>query len=150
MPNLNDVVSLERTLWGAPSQSKKKTLQLISDTVSELYPSCEADQVFSNLIERERLGSTGFGNGVAIPHCRLLTCEAPFGLLAKLDEPIDFDALDQKPVDIVFTLIVPQEARTEHLQLLSRIAERFNDDARLKAMRAANSAEDFFSAFIAE
>ncbi|MFC3852577.1 PTS sugar transporter subunit IIA [Salinispirillum marinum] len=150
MPNLNDVVSLERTLWGAPSQSKKKTLQLISDHVVTLQPEFDADALFNSLIERERLGSTGFGNGVAIPHCRLENCAAPFGLLVKLEEPIEFDALDQKPVDIVFTLIVPQEARTEHLQLLSRVAERFNDDARLKAMRQAPDAHAFYAAFIAE
>lgn len=150
MPNLNEVVTLERTLWGAPSQSKKKTLQLISDHVVTLEPEFDADALFNSLIERERLGSTGFGNGVAIPHCRLANCNVPFGLLVKLEEPIDFDALDQKPVDIVFALIVPQEARTEHLQLLSRVAERFNDDLRLKTMRQATDANAFYSAFIAE
>ncbi len=148
MTNFDQVVTVERTLVGAPGNSKKKALEYISQTLESASADLNADQVFSSLTERERLGSTGFGNGVAIPHCRLDACSAPIGVLIRLAEPVDFDAMDHKPVDILFALVVPQEANNEHLQLLSRIAERFSDDQRLRAMRDAADAATLYNAFI--
>ncbi|MEX0584265.1 MAG: PTS sugar transporter subunit IIA, partial [Natronospirillum sp.] len=116
--------------------------------VHQFAPSLEADQVFSSLIERERLGSTGFGNGIGIPHCRLKTCHEPVGILVRLAEPIDFDAMDQKKVDLLFALVVPQEANNEHLQLLSRIAERFSHDNQVATMRLAASPDALYNAFM--
>ncbi len=148
MTELNQVLSVERTQTGAPGNSKKKVLEHISQALHEVEPTLSAEQVFSSLTERERLGSTGFGNGVAIPHCRMSECQTPIGLLIRLSEPVDFDAMDQKKVDLLFTLVVPQEANNEHLQLLSRIAERFGDDQRLKAMRSATDGKSVYDAFL--
>ncbi len=150
MPKLEQVLTVERTLVGAPGNSKKKTLELISQHLESLHPALSADEVFTSLTERERLGSTGFGNGVAIPHCRLASCPDAIGMLIRLDSPISFDAMDQKPVDLLFALVVPQEANNEHLQLLSHIAERFSDDHRLHALRDATTPEALRQAFLSE
>ncbi len=148
MNQLEQVLNVGRTLVGVPGKSKKKTLEYISETLQAADPALQADEVFASLNERERLGSTGFGNGVAIPHCRLQSCTQPLGLLIRLADAIDFDAMDQKRVDLVFALVVPQEANNDHLQLLSHIAERFSDDLRLTSMRAADSPEALFDAFV--
>lgn len=150
MPTLDQVLTVERTRVGAPGNSKKKTLELISQHLESLDPALQADDIFASLTERERLGSTGFGNGVAIPHCRLETCPDAMGMLIRLDRPIDFDAMDQKPVDLLFALVVPREANNEHLQLLSHIAERFSDDHRLHALREATTPEALRHAFLSE
>lgn len=150
MTNLNQVLEIGRTQVGAPGNSKKKSLEFISEQLQAADPALSADKVFTSLNERERLGSTGFGNGVAIPHCRMPDCTRPMGLLVRLAEPVDFDAMDQKKVDILFALVVPQEANNDHLQLLSQIAERFSDDHRLSNMRAAESPEALYKAFINE
>ncbi|TGG90755.1 PTS IIA-like nitrogen regulatory protein PtsN [Natronospirillum operosum] len=148
MTDLEHILTVERTLVGAPGNSKKKALELISEHLQQAEPGLQADQIFTSLNERERLGSTGFGNGVAIPHCRLEGCRQPVGMLVRLAEAIDFDAMDQKKVDLLFALVVPQEASNEHLQLLSRIAERFSDDDRLTRLRAADTPEALFNAFV--
>ncbi len=147
MLELDAVITPERTVIGAPANSKKKVLELISQELHSARPELDADDLFSRLTDRERLGSTGFGNGVAIPHCRLGACQAPTGLLLRLAEPIDFDAMDQKRVDLICALIVPEEANQEHLQILSRIAERFSSDDLLTQMRAADAADQLHSLF---
>lgn len=127
-----------RTLCGFEGGSKKRVLEKTSQLIADQNPGLEADAVFSGLLGRERLGSTGIGDGVAIPHCRLQNCQDALGYLITLDAPIDFDSIDGKPVDLIFTLVVPEEACDEHLQTLATAAELFSQASVRSALRNAN------------
>src|SRR5690606_16660057 len=98
--------------------------------------------IFNVLLERERLGSTGVGRGVAIPHGKLPGIEGLFGLLARLHAPVPFDAVDEAPVDIVFLLLAPETAGADHLKALSRVSRILRDRAVCDGIRAAATAEE--------
>ena len=100
------------------------------------------DAVFECLFARERLGATGLGQGVAIPHGRLACIEEPVGVFVRLKEGVDFDAPDGKPVSLVFVLLVPAEATGEHLEILAHLAERFSDKAVRKQLSEVQTAEE--------
>ncbi len=108
----------------------------------------QADEIYARLIAREKLGSTGIGEGIAIPHSRLQECEGTLGALFVLDEAVDFDSIDRKPVDIVFVLLVPEEATEQHLQTLSMLAQKFNDEGFRDQLREATSNEDLYQRMI--
>src|SRR5690606_35295187 len=94
-----------------------------------------ADAIYESLLAREKLGSTGFGNGIAIPHCRLEQCTEAVGALLQLSSEIDFDSLDGAPVDLIFVLLVLYEATEQHLQILKTLAERIMQDQIASAER---------------
>ena len=152
MPNhtitIEAILSPELTQTGLPGGSKKKILQEVATQISRQFPQLEEDAVFENLIARERLGSTGIGQGIAIPHSRLENLEQVIGCLFTLEEQVDFDALDNKPVALLFVLIVPQEATSEHLELLSQIAEKFNRPAFCEEIRKATSSQELYKKVI--
>lgn len=100
------------------------------------------------LIQRERLGSTGIGNGIAIPHCRIPNLTQVVGALVTLDNPIDFEAIDDNPVDVIFVLLVPEESFEEHLETLATLAGLFNQDAFCDALRNADSDEQLYNAAV--
>ena len=129
---------------GAQCSSKKRLIQFISSFLSEQIEDSQADDIYERLIAREKLGSTGIGEGIAIPHSRLAECDDTFGALFVLENPIDFDSIDRKPVDIVFVLLVPAEATEQHLQTLSMLAEKFNNEDFRQSLRDAKSTEDLF------
>ena len=104
--------------------------------------------LFDQLIARERLGSTGLGQGIAVPHCRLAQIERPIAALAKLDEAVDFESPDRKPVDLLFVLVVPEAATDDHLNLLAAVVERFNDSALVKSLRQAADSQTLYQQFI--
>jgi PTS system nitrogen regulatory IIA component len=141
----NNSISLEKVLnpnlvfCKEPRGSKKKALEQIAHYAAEVQPQLDEINIFNSLISRERLGSTGIGQGIAIPHCRVEQCNEVLGILMTLVEPIPFDAIDNEPVDVLFTLIVPQEATSEHLDLLSQLAEKFNNPQFCESLRACNS-----------
>ena len=143
---IENLITPERTLTGVPGGSKKRLLETISDFVSQLHPETDAEDIFDCLIERERLGSTGIGDGVAIPHCRLESCEEPIGLLFCLDVPINFDAIDSQPVDLIFALLVPKDAVDEHLKALQAIAERFSNSDYRDKLRQSETDEELYLA----
>ena len=97
------------------------------------------NDIFNALLSREKLGSTGLGKGVAIPHGRMASLEKPVCAFVKLDTPIDFDASDGQPVDLIFTLLVPEDSTEEHLQVLSTIAEIFSNTGISMALRQCDS-----------
>ncbi|SDW42379.1 PTS IIA-like nitrogen regulatory protein PtsN [Marinobacter mobilis] len=115
------------TLCRVALSSKKRALEYIAEQVHQSAEDLSEAQIFNNLVARERLGSTGIGQGIAIPHCRLEGCDKVVGVLITLEEGVAFDAIDNQPVDLLFALIVPKEATSEHLELLSQLAEKFND-----------------------
>lgn len=142
---IEEILSPGLTRKSFPGSSKKKVLEHISETIAEAHPSLTSHQIFENLIARERLGSTGIGQGIAIPHSRLEECEHVIGCLFTLDEKVAFDSIDNQPVDILFVLIVPAEASSEHLELLSQIAEKFNDASFCEKLRHANNDEELYN-----
>lgn len=147
---IQHILTPGRTLCDVSGVSKKKVLESISETLSREVPAINASELFEALVARERLGTTGLGHGIALPHCRFKACPEPTGLFARLEEPIDFDAVDREPVDLVFTLIVPEGDHQEHLEILKGLAERFNNEDIRDQLRKAENAEALFEIITAE
>jgi len=141
---LTDVLPLENTLLDVPGGSKKRVLENLSHFLAERITDLDSDELYQGLLARERLGSTGIGEGIAIPHCRVARCKKITGALLKLADPVDFDSMDNVPVDLVFALIVPEEQNDEHLQVLSSIAELLQEEDVRIQLRSANSIEAFY------
>ena len=141
---LENLLTPERTACQVPGPSKKRLSETLARIISDDQLSLTYDEVFSQLINREKLGSTGLGGGIAIPHSRIGNCTHPIGTLLTLAEPIDFDAPDSKPVDMVFALLVPEEATQQHLDTLAQIARLFSQDEYCRALRAATDVDQLF------
>ncbi|WP_076539188.1 PTS IIA-like nitrogen regulatory protein PtsN [Shewanella sp. UCD-KL21] len=129
--------------------SKKKVLELISNLMAAQYPTLSSQAIFESLIAREKMGSTGIGNGIAIPHGRLDNIEEPIAILIKCEEPIAFDAIDKQPVDILFALLVPAEQCQQHLSTLSSMAEKLSDKLILKRLRKSHDATELYQVITA-
>ena len=129
------------TLCQASLPSKKRLFERASEAIAQSFD-LPSGAIYRELLGREKLGSTAIGEGVAIPHCRVDLCTEAVGCLITLDHPIDFSALDDHPVDIVFILLVPREANQAHLDLLSHLATMFSDPAMRTALRAAKTTEN--------
>ena len=108
---------------------------------------CNADEVYDALLSREKLGSTGIGNGIAIPHCRLEQVNRATIVLMSLETPIDFDAIDRRPVDLIFALLVPPHQCDEHLATLAQIAELAQSVDKLALLREKQTNSDLLAAF---
>jgi PTS system nitrogen regulatory IIA component len=132
---VSDLLSSEHILASAHAGSKKRLLELISTALAG--ESVSSREIFDSLIARERLGSTGLGNGVAIPHGRISGSDAVRAVFVRLARPLAYDAVDGKPVDLLFALAVPEHCTGDHLKLLSQIAELFSDDQFLEQLRNA-------------
>lgn len=150
MIRLETILTLGRSVVNAPGGSKKKALEQIANLISYQVPELEMQEVYEALIAREKLGSTGFGNGIAIPHCRLKSCETPVSALLHLDAPIDFDAIDGAPVDLLFVLLVPQAATDAHLELLRQIASMLDRKEVRDKLRSASSNEALYQVVLDE
>lgn len=150
MLNVSTILTPARTVCLAPGSSKKRLFETIAGIISEDQLPLSQDEVFSQLIAREKLGSTGLGHGIAIPHCRAANCSHPLGTLLTLDEPIDFDAPDDQPVDILFVLLVPEEANQQHLEILSGLARLFSQQEFCASLRAARDSESLYKAATAQ
>ncbi|ABN63145.1 MULTISPECIES: PTS IIA-like nitrogen regulatory protein PtsN [Shewanella] len=124
--------------------SKKKVLELISDLVAAQYPTLSSQEIFESLVAREKMGSTGIGNGIAIPHGRLADIDQPIAILIKCEEPIAFDAIDKQPVDILFALLVPADQCQQHLSTLSCMAEKLSDKQILKQLRKTHDETELY------
>lgn len=131
-----------RTLCRAPGISKKRLFESAANLISENHDELVASEVFSSLLAREKLGSTALGDGIAIPHCRISQCTSAVGTLITLEEAIDFDAPDRKPVDILFVLLVPEEAHQEHLTILGGLAELLSDKRFCQGLRDASNSQE--------
>jgi nitrogen PTS system EIIA component len=116
--------------------SKRQLLQELAAKAAELTGR-DSREIFDKLVERERLGSTGAGNGIAIPHGKLSKLDRLVGIFAKLDRAVDFDAIDGQPVDLVFALLAPEGAGADHLKALSRIARLTRDPGNVEKLRSA-------------
>ena len=126
------------------ASSKKKALEKLSHFLALAQPELNETLVFDKLLERERLGSTGLGEGVAIPHCRMAEAKRAMVALITLDQGVDFDSRDGKPVDILFALVVPEDCNETHLKILAAAAEMFSDPDFCARMRACDNAESLY------
>lgn len=127
------------------AQSKLSALQLLSRRAATALGVSE-QAIFDPLYAREKLGSTGLGEGAAIPHTRVAGLEKPFGLLARLMKPIDFDAIDEIPVDILFLLLLPAAGGKDHLNVLAAVARQLRSPDMLKKLRHADRADALYVA----
>nr|WP_028749795.1 PTS sugar transporter subunit IIA [Rhizobium mesoamericanum] len=133
---------------GAPSQSKAKALQAAATKASEAL-SVDAASLLNVLEKRELLGSTGVGKGIAVPHAALPEVGPPRGFIFRLSRPLDFDAIDEAPVDLLFLLVFGEEYRSEYLKVLATIARKAHDTGGLSAMRRAENPAGLYAAFMA-
>lgn len=141
---LRDIIEPGAVLANLKPNSKKQLLQELA-TLAAPLAGVDERAVFETLLQRERLGSTGVGNGVAIPHGKLPNMERIIGVFAHLAKPIGFDAMDDQPVDVVFMLLAPEGSGADHLKALSRIARLLRDQSALAQIRAANDADAMYS-----
>jgi nitrogen PTS system EIIA component len=132
---LTDLIGPEAIAPSLRANSKKQVLLELSERAARIS-GLKPREIFDALLQRERLGSTGTGNGVALPHTKLAKCKTIFGVFARLEKPIDFAATDAAPVDLVFLLIAPESAGADHLKALARIARVLRDPAIAAKLRA--------------
>jgi PTS system nitrogen regulatory IIA component len=134
---ISDLLSPENIHCDVHSSSKKRLLELISEELARNSPNLSAREIFESLCARERLGSTGLGRGVAIPHGRVKGNRPIRATFFRLRKPVPFESIDGEPVDLLFAMIVPENRSEDHLKLLAHVAELFSDPEMLKALRAA-------------
>ncbi len=142
--DLSDLLGPEDILPAMRTSSKRQLLQDLAEK-AELKTGIGARQIFDTLLQRERLGSTGVGNGIAIPHGKLPGLKHITGLFARLEKPIDFEALDDQPVDLVFLLLAPEGAGADHLKALARIARVMREPDKVKKLRETSNANAIYS-----
>ena len=145
---LADIITPDRIFEEVSGGSKKKVLETAAGLIAQRCPELDANELFDNLISREKLGSTGLGKGIAIPHCRANHCSKVIGTFLKLATSVDFDSIDHEPVDMLFVLLVPQDAQEEHLKVLSKVAGLFNDDKRRQELRDAHTSHKLYDALV--
>ena len=141
---LSEIINVNRIKNDVDVKSKKRALEELSNLVVQDQTQLDASEIFDSLISRERLGATGVGYGIAIPHGRIKNCQKITGAFIKLSEGIDFNTTDNLPVDILFTLIVPEESTDEHLQVLAFLASMFSDENFREKLRKSDSSEDIY------
>jgi len=142
--DLSDLLVIDAILPRLKSANKKQALQEMAAKAAALTGRDERD-IFETLMQREKLGSTGVGHGVAIPHGKLAGLDRLVGVFALLDRPIDFDSLDGEPVDVMFLLLAPESAGADHLKALARIARVLRDDETAAKLRAADDAAAMYT-----
>ena len=148
MIRLENILTPGRSLVGVPGGSKKRVLEQIANLVARELPDLDGQDIFESLVAREKLGSTGFGNGIAIPHCRLPGCTKPISALLRLESAVDFDAIDGAPVDLLFVLLVPEAATDEHLELLRQIASMLDRSEVREQLRQAPTSERLYQVVV--
>jgi PTS system nitrogen regulatory IIA component len=141
---LTDLVAPQAVIPSLKVNNKKQALQEIAAKAGVLAERPERD-ILDVLMQREKLGSTAIGNGIAIPHGKLGKLNRLLGLFARLDRPIDFDALDGQPVDLIFVLLAPEGAGADHLKALARIARMLRDQDLANKLRDARDAEAIYA-----
>ncbi|EKF20059.1 PTS IIA-like nitrogen regulatory protein PtsN [Nitratireductor pacificus] len=146
--DLSDLIEPKAIVPALKANSKKQLLQLLAEKAASVTGLPERE-IFDTILQRERLGSTGVGNGIAIPHGKLPGIERITGVFARLETPVDFEAIDDQPVDLIFLLLAPEGAGADHLKALSRIARVLRDADTMAKIRGTKDAAAIHS-FLAE
>ncbi|RED46203.1 PTS IIA-like nitrogen regulatory protein PtsN [Aestuariispira insulae] len=141
---IQDLVQADAIIAKLNVTSKKQLLQELAKRAAAFVPASE-QAIFDVLLERERLGTTGVGNGIAIPHGKLNSVNGIFGMFARLDRSVDFDAIDDQPVDLVFLLLAPEAAGADHLKALARVSRLLRDRAVCEKLRGADHADAIYA-----
>ncbi len=144
----SNLIKIDQIQLNNSASSKKKSLESISQIIHENYPELSAHKIFETFIDRERLGSTGIGHGVALPHGRLVECNDTIGVFISLENSIDYDAIDQQPVKLIFALLIPEHSTDEHLQILAQLAGFFREDSHRENLNNATSPETVYNILI--
>ncbi len=140
---LTDFLTPDRIAIGVDAHSKKRALEAISELIAHDQPGTP-EEIFDALLSRERLGGTGIGSGVAIPHGRIKTDHTTAALI-HLREGVDFDAIDEQPVDLLFALVVPEQATEDHLRILAMLAGLFQDAEFRRRIRACSAPDEILA-----
>ena len=141
---ISDILTSERIICNVNLSSKKAALETLSGLIASASIQVNEQEVFNSLLSRERLGGTGLGNGIALPHGRLKDGLSTIAAFIKLKQGVDYDALDHQPVDLIFALLVPEHSTEEHLQVLARLAEMFDKPEFLAQLRREESKEAIY------
>ena len=147
---LKSILSLDCTQCAVQVNSKKRILQYISQIAHKKYPELQEQDILESLLGREKLGSTGIGKGIGLPHGRLSGVSKSVAVFLVTEKQLDFDAIDNKPVDIFCALFIPEQNCQEHLTTLSQIAKLLSDKALVKKMRHCTSNEQLYSLIMAD
>jgi PTS system nitrogen regulatory IIA component len=145
---IKSLLTLERTRSNQDTGSKRGALELLAQVIAQDLPDIEADDLFRRFLARERLGSTGIGHGIAIPHCRISSASGAIGALITLTQPVEYDSIDAEPVDILFAMLVPEEAHDEHLKNLAALASALTRSEFRQRLRVASDSSTLFQAAI--
>jgi len=144
---LQDILTLDCTQCAVPASSKKRILEKICQLAANELPDSMPSDLLDSLLYREKMGSTGIGNGIAIPHGRLSCTDKAIAVFLTTQQAIDFDAIDNKPVDIFICLFVPENNTQEHLETLQSIAKLFSDRKTAKQVRKCTNKQEMFNLF---
>lgn len=142
--DITNLVSPESVIPNLKATSKKQALQELAKHAADLT-GLHDRAVFDVLLERERLGTTGVGNGIAIPHGKLPQLGKLYGVFARLDRSIDFDAIDEQPVDLIFLLLAPESAGADHLKALARVSRLLRDKSMCEKLRATTTSDGLYA-----
>lgn len=147
MFDITRILDPTTTCADVDAQSRKRAIEIASDLLADRHPDLSARPLFDELMNRERLGSTALGEGVAIPHCRT-DCERIHGALLRLAQPVDYDAPDGGGVDLLFVLVVPPDESSTHLEVLAALARLFQDADNRAALRQQKSDRDLYDKLV--
>jgi len=140
---ISDLVSPDAVLPRLKATSKKQALNELS-VLAAAKTGLNEREIFDVLLERERLGTTGVGQGVAIPHGRFAALDRIYGFFARLDQPVDYDSVDDRPVDLLFMLMAPEDAGADHLKALARVSRLLRDKETCDKLRGADSGDALY------
>jgi PTS system nitrogen regulatory IIA component len=141
---ITDLISPAAVIPNLRATSKKQALQDLAKKAAEITGLHER-AIFDVLLERERLGTTGVGNGIAIPHGKLPAMERLYGLFARLEKPIAFESIDEQPVDLIFLLLAPESAGADHLKALARVSRLLRDKSVCEKLRGTDNADALYA-----
>ena len=139
-----DLLTPESVIPALRATSKKQALQELAGRAARVTGLPER-AIFDTLLERERLGTTGVGHGIAIPHGKLAGLDRLYGLFARLEQPVDFDAIDDVPVDLIFVLLAPESAGADHLKALARVSRLLRDKAMCEKLRGTDNPDALYA-----
>mgnify|MGYP001457458903 FL=1 len=141
---INDLITTQSVVANLHATSKKQAIQDLARKAADITGLHER-AIFDVLMERERLGTTGVGNGIAIPHGKLANLDKLYGLFARLEKPIDFQSIDEQPVDIIFLLLAPESAGADHLKALARVSRLLRDQTVCEKLRGTDQSEALYA-----